>query len=260
MLENATNLTIQLEGTVGHWLKTFFSEPYAEPILLAVLTAVTIMIFFVNTKIGKYRRYQQVFDDLLEPDIVMLKYDRNVLGYTPPNHSNLKAFTRLITKRIKRHPFRYRARSLYEKVENAVEAHKNCIASINKKIILVVIDRLKKESFDYMIWNGEGDKPSGDYVDISRIPFSIENIISGSPLKEQLKEDGRYALQCPSTFLKTTSKDKFEKLKKIIQSVADDNDIKTLFTKRDDAKRDVVDALKLYNNKLAVVIDDLRFV
>ena len=61
MLENATNLTIQLEGTAGHWLKTL--EPYVGHILLAVLgIAVTIIIFFVNTKIGKYRYYQQVFD------------------------------------------------------------------------------------------------------------------------------------------------------------------------------------------------------
>lgn len=263
MIENATNLTTQSDGTaIGYiidWLKAFFSEPYAEPTLIAILIGATIMIFIIETEIiGKYRRFQQVYDALLKPSIVKLEYNRNELRYTHQNNPDWDGFISVVNKRIKRHPFRYKARALYEKVENAVDAHKNCIASINKKIDLLVIDRLKKESLDYMIWNGEGDKPLGDYVDMGRIPSSIESIVSGSPLNEEMKADGRIALQCPSTFVKTTSKDKFEKLKKLIQSVADDNDIKTLFTKRDYAKRDIEEALKLYNNKLAMVIHDLR--
>ena len=263
MLENATNLTIQLEGTVGHWLKTFFSEPYAEPILLTVLIAVTIMIFFVRTKIGKYRRYQQVFDDLLEPDTVTLRYNKNVLKYTPLNDPNLKAFIRLITKRIKRHPFRYKARGLYEKVEKAVDDHKQCIEYLDRKKSLLFNDRLKKESCDDIVrWNGEGDKPSDDYVKMKGIPICIENIVvNNSHVEEERIADGRYALKCAGTTIaKTTSKDKIEKLKKSIQSVVNDDEIKKLFAKRDAAKRDVVDALTLYNNKLAVEIDNLRFV
>ena len=265
MLENATNLTIQLEGTVGHRSKTFFSEPYAEPILLTVLIAVTIMIFFVKTKIiGKYRRYQQVFDDLLEPDTVTLGYNKNVRGlcYTPLNDPNLKAFICLITKRIKRHPFKYKARGLYEKVEKVVDDCEQCIEYLDRKKSLVFNDRLKKESCDDIVrWNGEGDKPSDDYIKMKEIPICIENIVvNDSHVEVERIADRRYALKCAVvTIAKTTSKDKIEKVKKSIQSVANDGEIKKLFAKRDTAKRDVVDALELYNNKLAVVINDLRF-
>jgi len=260
-LVNAMNLTPQLEGMTIEYikLKAFFLGSYAGNVLLAILIGVTIMLFIVETEIiGKYRRFQQVYDDLLKPSTVKLEYNRKELRYTHQNNLDWDGFISVVKKRIKRHPFRYKARGLYEKVDKAVNGHKKCIASINEKICLLVIDGLKKESFDYMIWNGEGDKPLGDYVDMKRIPYSIENIVRGPPLKEEKKEDGRYALQATSTFAKTTSEDKIEKLKKLIQLVADDDEIKKLFTKRDDAERDVEEALKLYNNKLAMVIHDLR--
>ena len=164
----------------------------------------------------------------------MLKYDRNVLEYTPLSHPNLKAFILLITKRINRHPFRYKARGLRKKVEKVVEDHKQCIKRLDRKVSLLFNDRLNKESYDDSDrWNGEGDKPSDDYVRREGIPICIENIVvNNSHVEEERMADGRYALKCArTTIAKHTSKDEIERVKKSIQSVANDDEIKKTLRK-----------------------------
>lgn len=269
MLENATNLTTQSEGTVMgyiiNWLKAFFSAPYTEEILLAILIVVAMSgvgAKLANKRSDFYNRFQEVYDNLLKPGEVELSYTRDRLAYSQQENQEWEGFIDEVGKHIKRHPFKYKARGLYEKVEKAFDDHRNRIVSINGKIVSLSTDKLKEEGFGSMIWEGEGELPSDDYVDMSCIPHCIETIIKqGLALNVKKSGDGRYALSCHRIIARAASKDMIKKLKKLIQSVVDDEGegIKKLFAKRDKAKGDADKLLKRYNNKLAKVIQDLRF-
>jgi hypothetical protein len=49
-----------------------------------------------------------------------------------------------------------------------------------------------------------------------------------------------------------------EQLKDLIESIADAEETKELFAKRDSAENDMKQKLEMYNNKLAEVIRDFR--
>lgn len=270
MLENATNLTTQSEGTamgyIINWLKAFFSAPYTEEILLAILIVVAISgvgAKLANKRSDFYNRFQEIYDNLLKPGEIELRYGiGSGLRYTQQEDQEWKGFIDMINKQIKHKWWKYKAIGLYEKVEKAYGEYEEYRTSTYQKTTSLFSDKLKKEGFDSMIWEGKGDQPLEDYVDMNIIPYIIERIIKGSStLKEGKSGDGRHTLKCPNTIAKTTSKDMIEKLRNLIQSIVDDegDGIRELFAKRDKAKGDADELLRRYNNKLAKVIQDLRF-
>jgi len=264
MVENAMNLTAQEGMSIVYIkLKTILSEPWVESVLLFILIVVTMWgvgVKLANKRSDFYNRFQQIYDPLLKPSEVELRYDiGSGLKYTQQDHQEWKGFIDEVNKQIKRKWWKYKARGLYEKVEKAFDEYGEYRTSTPQKITSLFTDKLKKEGFGSMIWEGEGDQPLEDYVDMNSIPYSIERIIKGATLEGGKSGDGRHTLKCPRTIAKTTSKDIIEKLRDLIQSIADNEEIKKLFSKRDKAKGDADELLKRYNNKLAKVIQDLRF-
>ena len=274
MIENATthaiamNLIIQSVGTaimgIINWLKAFFSAPYAGSILVAILILATIFVGWWTKRMHKrsdfYNRFQQVYDKLLIPGEVKLVYGiGNKLKYTQEEHQEWKGFIDEVNKQIKCKWLKYKARGLYEKVEKAFDKYEEYRMSSYQKPTLLFSDTLKKEGLNFMIWDGEGDQPLEDYVEIERIPYSIENTIKGNTLEVGHSGDERYTLKCPGRIAKATSKDKIEKLRELFQSIVSNEEIKELFAKRDGTKDDADELLKRYNKNLAKVIQDLRF-
>ena len=267
MLENATNLTTQSEGIamgyIINWLKALFSA-YLEEILLAIIMIILsgVVVNFANKRRDSYNRLREIYDNLLKPGEVKLSYTMDGLTYSQEKNQEWEGFIDEVRKHIKSHPFKYKARGLYEKVEKAFDDYKNCVVSINKKIVSLSTDKLKKEGFGSMIWEDEGELLSDEYVDMTGIPNCIEAIIKrGLVLNVKKSGGGGYVLECHRKIARVTSKDMIEKLKNLIQSIVDDEGagIQELFAKRDNAKDDVDELLKGYNNKLAKVIQDLRF-
>jgi len=255
MLENTTNLA---NTTV--WVDVIKS--YINPILLGILILVTIMLFYFGTKIDrKYKhieRIQQEYAELLKPSAVKLEHDR----HDSLKHSNQDDlyFDDFMDEVKRQRKYRkLKVEDSYKKAEEAVKEYRSSFKLAYEGIKTISINVFKKEGFGSIIWNGEGNKPLGDYINPERIPLPIENIINGHPLKiEEPRGDGRYMLQCPDTMAKTTSKDKAEKLKELIEYVARDYEVKELITKRDEAKKEIDKALKDYNDRFVKVIYDLR--
>ena len=66
---------MQLEGeTIGNIILSkliaFFSAPYAEEVLLAILIVVTIWEVVAHKRSDFYNRFQQVYDELLKPNAI----------------------------------------------------------------------------------------------------------------------------------------------------------------------------------------------
>lgn len=282
MLENATNLTAQLEvESIGNIILSkliaFFSEPYAEKVLLAILIIVTLVSIEVTKMVHKrsdfYNRFQQVYDDLLTPGKVKLSYDEKGLRYTQQEHPEWEGFISEVNKRIKRKPWKYKARGLYEKVKKAVDDYEGYDQSVHREIASTFIDRLNKEELDFTNWDGKGKEPSEDFIIPQAVPSSIDYIIRGikslTVQKENRKESergrvitagtGRCILLCHGVIAKTDSESKINPLKDVIQSMANAEEVKELIAKRDKMKNDMEQKRDMYNNKLAKVIQDLRF-
>lgn len=271
MIENATNLTSQLEGeTIGNIILSkliaFFSAPYAEKVLLAILIVVTIWEVgstkMAHKRSDFYNRFQQVYDELLKPNAIKLDYDiTKGLIVTHPEHEEWEGFVSIVIKRIKYHPLKYRAWGLYKKVKNAVKDCEEKNKTLYSKIASIFIDRLKKEDLEFRILNNNDNKePSVDYVDSEGVAYCIDRIFHGSiPLREDIGKDGRYVLLCPRTIAKTISESKRKQLKDFIHSLTKDDEIKKLITERDKAKSRAKLLMDKYNKKLAKVIHDLRF-
>jgi hypothetical protein len=244
-------------------LKIFLSEPWVGNVLLAILIVVTIVVpIMVHKRSDFYKRFQQVYDEFLKPGEVKLMYDndKGKLRHTHHDHQEWEGFIREVKKRIKYKRWKYKAQGLYEKVEKAVNDYEDLVKLVETKITSIFSDRFEREHFDLMIWKEDGEKPLVDYVELQKIPVCINFIISGNAsLTERRGDDGIYKLLCHSTLAKTTSESKKNKLRDLILSIANDDDVKELIAKRDKAENDVKPALVIYNNKLARVIQDLRF-
>lgn len=241
MIEDVTNLTARSVGTVVgyilNWLKAFFSEP--ENVLLSILIITTIWVTkMAHKRSDFYNRFQDVYKDLLTPSKVTLLPD---LKYTQQKHPEWEGFISEVNKRIKYHPFRYKLRGLKEKVEEAVNKYERLKESFDDDVITIVDNELKKEDLS-------------DYLKPKQIPSSIENINSGNPLQID-----KGVVKSVGTPITKTSMDQSEKLRDLIDSVAKGVEVKKVITDRDEAKKKVDTALKEYNDKLAKVIQDLRF-
>lgn len=106
---------------------------------------------------------------------------------------------------------------------------------------------------------GEGDQPLEDFVDAFFIQSPFQKFINGAPLEVGRSGDGRYTLKCNmSRIAKATSHNKIEKLKKLIEKLANNNEVKEAIGIYYKAVEDKDQALKEYNNKLADIIRDLR--
>jgi hypothetical protein len=261
-LTNAANLTTQLERMPSVYtnLKAFFLGSYTGNVLLAILIGVTIMLFFfeytIRRKQKHIERIQQEYGKLLKPDAIKLEYDKGILKHSLQDDLDFEDFLSEVKKHKKNR--KYKLNMLYEKTEIAVNEGNELVGRVPERIKEIANTIIKKECPDFILWNGEGDKPLGDYIDIEYIPHCIENINEGKTLNRVTGKDGRYVLQCPSTFAKTTSNDKIEKLKELIEKLATDSEVKNTIKRRDDAEKDINQALKEYNDKLAEIIRDLR--
>ena len=278
-LTNITNLTTQSEGmAIGpiiNWLKTFFSKPYAEPILIAVLILVTIMLFSLKEILRwldkRDLRFQTVYEELLMPGIIKLDHDEKGLRYNHQEDEGWGDFIVVINKQLKRR--RYKARDLYEEAEKAADDYNSSVKSWNTKTISLLNGRLNKEGLNLKNWDGEGKVPSEDYVISQLIPSCIDGINSQDKTlavqsdigkesaggKAKIAGTGRGLLLCnSSTIAESKSESKMEQLKDLIESIADAEETKELFAKRDSAENDMKQKLERYNNKLAEVIRDFR--
>ena len=268
MIENATNLTnamnlaTQLERMPSVYtnLKTFFLGSYTGNVLLAILIGVTIMLFFFEYRVGRKQKHieriQQEYGKLLKPDAVKLEDDKGTLKHSLQDDFDFKDFFSEVKKH--RNNRKYKLNMLYEKTEIAVNERNELVGRVPERIKEIANTIIKKECPNFILWNGEGDKPLGDYIDIEYIPHCIASINERKTPNIVLGKDGRYALQCPSTFAKTTSNDKIEKLKELIEKLATDSEVKNTIKRRDDAEKDINQALREYNDKLAEIIRDLR--
>ena len=269
MIENATNLIAQSEGTaIGYiinWLIAFFSKSYAGGVLLAILIWVTIVLFYSRTVIDRkskhVERIQQEYAKLLKPGAVKLEYDGNdELKYSNQNNLDFDDFIEEVKRQRKYRKFK--VEDLYKKAEEAVKMYRKSVKRVYEGIKTISINVFKKEGFSSIIWNGEGNTPLGDYIDLERIPYSIEYIIKNrhppNIVKPRGGGDGRYMLQCSDIMAKTTSIDKAEKIKELIENVARDYEVKKRIAKRDGAEKEIDEALKDYNDKIVKVIYNLR--
>jgi hypothetical protein len=277
MIENATNLTAQEGMSIVYIkLKTFFSDPsWVGNVLLAFLIGVTIVTYYLSARARKrsdfYNRLPQICDELLKSGKVKLDYDIKGLKYIHPNHPEWDGFISVVKRQMKRR--RYKARGLYKKAEIAVNNYNAFIKRLKTKIASFLANGFKKGQQNIIIWDGSGERPSGDYVDLQKISYGFRR---GMSLSEK-REDGRYVLSAvlgpvpetceramsisgsSITIAKTTSESKKDWLRDFIESMANDDEINELNKKCAKAKNDVKRALEMYNNKLAKVIQDLRF-
>lgn len=144
---------------------------------------------------------------------------------------------------------KFRARGLYEKAEKAVGELKLIVA----KIALTFIDRCSKERLNFKFEERWG---KNNFV----IPKLVASRIGSLPLVEDNGSDESYILSYgDKKIAKTDSKTEKNKLKDLIQSMVESDEIKELITKRDQAENDVRQAKDRYNNKLAKVLTYLRF-
>jgi hypothetical protein len=154
---------------------------------------------------------------------------------------------------------KYKLDEMYNAVEKAIEEHKDSSISSPQKIISVLSDILKKEGLEFKFWMGEGDQPLEDFMDAFVIQSPFQKFINGASLEVGRSGDGRYTLKCNmSRIAKATSPNKIEKLKKLIEKLANNNEIKDAVEIYYKAWKDKDQALKEYNNKLADIIRDLR--
>ena len=284
MIENATNLTnatslaTQLEvEPIGDIIFSKLTDPsWVGNILLFVLILVTIL--GVGTKMAHkrsdfYTRFQQIYNDLLTPGKIKLIHDEKGLTYTQQEHPEWVGFISMVNKRIKHKPWKYKARGLYEKVKKAVDGYEEYSLSLQREIASKFIDRLNKEELDFTNWDGKGKEPSEDFTIPYAIPPCIDYIIGEKESLTIQKEDrieserkrvitagtGRLILLCHGIIAKADSESKIKQLNDLIQSMANDEEVKGFITKRDELKIDMEQKMDMYNNKLAKVIQDLRF-
>jgi hypothetical protein len=269
MIENATNLAsimnlaVQLEriSSVYTHLKAFFLGSYIGNILLATLIGVTIMLFFFEYKIGRKQKHieriQQEYGKLLKPDAVKLEYKRGDLKYSSEKDLDFEDFLNEVKKQKKYR--KYKLDELCDAVGKAIEEDENSCIYSPQRITSVLSDLFEKEGLEFKFWIGEGDQPSEDYVEALFIQSPFRKFINGAPLEVGRSGDGRYTLKCnASRIAKVTSLDKIEKLKKLIEKLANNNEIKDAIEIYYNAWKDKNQALKEYNNKLAEIIWDLR--
>lgn len=262
-LANAMNLATQLERMPSVYtnLKTFFLGSYTGNVLLAVLIGVTIMLFFFEYKVGRKQKHieriQQEYSKLLKPDAVKLEYTVEGLKYSSENDLDFEDFLSEVKKQKKYR--KYKLDEMYEAVEKAIDEGNEYSASTPQRITSVLSDILKKEGLDFKFWMGEGDQPLEDFVEVFFIQSPIQKFINGFPLEVGKSGDGRYTLKCNSSRIaKATSPDKIEKLKKLIEKLANDNEVKDAIEIYYRVPKDKEQALKEYNDKLTEIIRDLR--
>jgi hypothetical protein len=99
MLENTTNLT-------NVTVLVAVLKSHIDPILIAVLILVTVVLFVVGTKIDRnYKRIdriQQLCDDLLIHGQVELSYDESRFKFSKPYHPESDFLINAIQKEFKR--------------------------------------------------------------------------------------------------------------------------------------------------------------
>lgn len=254
------NNTTNIPSTVTN----IFSNISTGDFLLLILIFITFIIFLAGTFIQrKYKvieRIQHEYSKFLNPSEVKLEYDKNSRGlkYSTQSDSDWNDFFYEV-KRQKKYR-EYKLQELYEKAEGEVNNYHRAVNSTSKDINEKFNAEFKKrDDLDYIIWNGEGDKPLNDYIDNMHIPLNIENMING--VATHIYEpgtNGRYRLACTHRLAKSTSKSKIEKLKDLFENLANDDGVKGLFENRDKAKSDMDKALQDYNDKLSEVIRDLK--
>jgi hypothetical protein len=269
MIENAINLAsimnlaIQLERISSAYthLKAFFLGSYIGNILLATLIGVTIMLFFFEYKIGRKQKHieriQQEYGKLLKPDAVKLEYKRGGLKYSSEKDLDFEDFLNEVKKQKKYR--KYKLDEVYDAVGKAVEENENSSIYSPQRITSVLSDLFEKEGLEFKFWIGEGDQPLEDYVEALFIQSPFRKVIDGASLEVGRSGDGRYTLKCnASRIAKVTSLDKIEKLKKMIEKLAKNNEVKDAVEIYYKSWKDKDQALKEYNNKLADIIRDLR--
>lgn len=267
MMENATNLTAQSDGMLIYYLvklKTLLSEPWVEAVSLLILIVVTMWgvgVKLANKRSDFYNRFQQIYDDLLKPGKVKLEYGvRQGLHYTQQNHQEWSGFIEEVNKQIKRKWWKYIARGLYKKTEKKFEDFEESSKSFSLVTISLFQNVIEKNDCGFLIWDGNGDPPSEDYIEKEQIPKVFENIIGGIGIETYESESGGYAFKQPNKIGKAKSENKMKKLGELIQLTIDNNEeIRKLLSKRKNEKIAAENLLKEYNNKLVKIIHDLRF-
>ena len=257
MLENATNLTVQIGGTVVG----FFSKPYADPTLIVLLIVTTALVGLgakmVHKRSDFYNRFQEVYKELLIPGKVELEYIKTKLKYTQEDHQEWNGF---IDEVNKHKWWKYNARVLYKKTKKKFESSESSSKSFCLKAISVVQDMNEKNDCGFLIWDGNGDPPLVDYIEKEQIPKIVENVIAGNPIETYKSGYGGYAFEKPNQTVRAKSENKLKKLGELIQLTIDnDEKIKELLLKRKNEKVVAEKLLVTYNNKLIKIIHDLRF-
>jgi hypothetical protein len=153
---------------------------------------------------------------------------------------------------------KYKVHELCKRAEDAAEKYAESVDTFEEKKKTIPISMLKREGFGSMIWNGEGERPSGDYIDQRHIPSGIANLIMGNRPIIERNTHGRYMLRCYNTIAKSTSEDTIKKLKDLFEKVANDDEIKNPLKTVTTLKKAMEQALMAYNDKLAEIIRDLR--
>ena len=257
MLENTTNMTSQIDGTtIG-----FFSKPCIEPILIAVLILATIFVGWWAKRMHKrsdlYNRFQQVYNELLIPSEVELEYTEKLLKYTQENHREWNGFIDAVNKHKR---WKYNMGGLYKKIKDAFENFETSSKSFCQKAISIVQKMNEENDCGFLIWEGDGDPSSGDFIEKKQIPRIVKNVIGGTPIKIYQSGYGGYALEKPYQNVRARSENTLKNLGELIKSTIDnDDEIKKLLSKCKKEKMVAEKLLAKYNTTLIKIIHDLRF-
>lgn len=266
MLENTTNLT-------NVTVLVDVLKSHIDPILIAVLILVTVVIFVVGTKIARnYKRIdriQQVCDDLLIHGQVKLIYDESGFEYYKPYPSELDFFINAIQKEFKH--FRYRKGwGLYKKAEKAVDEYHKLVKSVNTKITSIIVQLIDKAELE--TWDENLDKGKSEPIEYA-VPKNITRVIIWI-VKRKLKgehknkmsitlRNGRFELKCDDqnayVLAKSDSEEKLKTLRESIQLQTNDNEIIDAVKELNNANQNAREKVDAYNKVLAKVIQDLRF-
>lgn len=250
-----------LAGQIIEIIIWFVSEPYADAILIVLLIVTTALVGLgakmVHKRSDFYNRFQEVYNELLIPNKVRLEYNEKKLKYTQEDHQEWNGFINEVNK----HKWwKYFAWGLYKKTGKKFKGFEDSSKTFRLETISLFQNMIEKNDCEFLMWDGNGDPPSEDYIEKEQIPKIFEHVIGEIGIETYKSGDDRYAFTPPNKIGKAKLKEKMKKLGELIQLTIDnDEGIKKLLSKRKTEKIAAEKILEKYNNKLVKIIHDLRF-
>ncbi|RJS79131.1 hypothetical protein CW713_08730 [Methanophagales archaeon] len=167
----------------------------------------------------------------------------------------------------------YRAWGLWKQIETTKNRYNTKYKAARKELAQILFhDVWSKVSFNISSWDGSGDIPSNNWYlaehwvnegteyDLIDAIIKCEGDNKRYPLLEVNKPDGKFILQVFRTYIAgTDTESKREELMNLILSVWDADKTKDLVIEVNDAKRNAEEAEEAFKEKLARIVNHVRF-